>query len=70
MFISFQKSVTPSKSCLKGIQTSPNTDASRDLISDQIEALKIKNAVYCAIVLNEVLKELAAISQEHTVLCL
>ncbi len=33
-----------------------------------MEALKKKNAVYCALVLEEFLKELAAISQEHAVL--
>jgi len=51
-------------------QKSPAGSTSHDTIADQLEALKTKNAVYCAIVLDEVLKELAAISQEHAVLCL
>ena len=33
-----------------------------------IEALKAKNAVYCALVLEEFVKELAALSQEHAAL--
>lgn len=32
-----------------------------------LESMKTKNVVYCAIVLEEFLKELAAISQEHSV---
>ena len=32
-----------------------------------LEALRTKNMVYCAILLEEFLKELAAISQEHAV---
>lgn len=35
---------------------------------DKMESVKTKNAVYCALVLEEFLKELAAISQEHSVL--
>ena len=34
---------------------------------DPMEALKTKNAVYCALVLEEFLKELAAVAQEHAV---
>ena len=34
----------------------------------KMESVKTKNAVYCALVLEEFLKELAAISQEHAVL--
>ena len=33
----------------------------------QGEALRVKNAVYCAVIFPEFLKELAAISQEHAV---
>ncbi len=35
---------------------------------EKMESVKTKNAVYCALVLEEFLKELAAISQEHAVL--
>ena len=38
--------------------------------SDKMESVKTKNAVYCALVLEEFLKELAAISQEHAVISL
>ena len=37
-------------------------------IAEKMESVKTKNAVYCALVLEEFLKELAAISQEHAVL--
>ena len=33
----------------------------------QAEALRVKNAVYCAVVFCEFLKELAALAQEHAV---
>ena len=33
-----------------------------------METLKTKNAVYCALVLEEFVKELAALSQEHGVM--
>lgn len=33
----------------------------------QAEALRVKNAVYCAIIFCEFLKELAALAQEHAV---
>ena len=36
--------------------------------SNPIEALRTKNAVYCALVLEEFIKELSALSQEHAVL--
>ncbi len=42
------------------------TDGSASL-GDKMESVKTKNAVYCALVLEEFLKELAAISQEHAV---
>ena len=45
----------------KGPQQPPETH-------DKMESIKTKNAVYCALVLEEFLKELAAISQEHAVL--
>lgn len=32
------------------------------------ESVKTRNAVYCAIVLEEFVKELAALSQEHSIL--
>lgn len=35
---------------------------------DKAEAFKVKKVVFAAIVLEEFLKELAAISQEHSVL--
>ena len=35
--------------------------------ANDLETLKTKNAVYCALVLEEFVKELAAISQEHAV---
>lgn len=35
---------------------------------EKMESVKTKNAVYCALVLEEFLKELSAISQEHAVL--
>lgn len=35
---------------------------------NDLEVIRTKNAVYCAIILEEFLKELAAISQEHAVL--
>lgn len=38
--------------------------------NDKMESVKTKNAVYCALVLEEFLKELAAVSQEHAVLSL
>lgn len=34
----------------------------------QVESIKTRNAVYCAIVLEEFVKELAALTQEHAVL--
>ena len=34
----------------------------------QVESVKTRNAVYCAIVLEEFVKELAALSQEHALL--
>ena len=37
-------------------------------VAEKMESVKTKNAVYCALVLEEFLKELAAISQEHAVL--
>lgn len=33
----------------------------------QSEALRVKNAVYCAVIFSEFLKELAAIAQAHAV---
>lgn len=33
----------------------------------QNEALRVKNAVYCAVIFTEFMKELAAITQEHAV---
>ncbi|XP_018614439.2 FHF complex subunit HOOK-interacting protein 1B [Scleropages formosus] len=36
-------------------------------IEKQAEALRVKNAVYCAVIFPEFLKELAAIAQEHAV---
>lgn len=33
----------------------------------QAEALRVKNAVYCAVIFCEFLKELAALAQEHAV---
>ena len=35
--------------------------------SAEYQSLKTRNAVYCAVILDEFLKELAAISQEHAV---
>ena len=43
---------------------SPPPDGSQD----HMESVKTKNAVYCALVLEEFLKELAAVCQEHAVL--
>lgn len=37
--------------------------------ASQGESAKTRNAVYCAIVMEEFVKELAALSQEHSVLC-
>ena len=37
-------------------------------VAEKMESVKTKNAVYCALVLEEFLKELGAISQEHAVL--
>ena len=34
-------------------------------VAEQEASLKTKNAVYCALVLEEFLKELAAVAQEH-----
>ena len=50
-------------------KNSPGGTTSPEDMADQLEALKAKNAVYCAIVLDEVLKELSAISQEHAITC-
>lgn len=36
-------------------------------LEKQAEALRVKNAVYCAVVFSEFLKELAALAQEHAV---
>jgi hypothetical protein len=36
--------------------------------AQQVESVKTRNAVYCAIVLEEFVKELAALSQEHALL--
>ncbi len=36
--------------------------------TEKMESVKTKNAVYCALVLEEFLKELAALSQEHAAL--
>lgn len=36
-------------------------------LEKQAEALRVKNAVYCAVVFCEFLKELAAMAQEHAV---
>ncbi|XP_012994598.2 FTS and Hook-interacting protein homolog [Esox lucius] len=36
-------------------------------LEKQAEALRVKNAVYCAVVFTEFLKELAALAQEHAV---
>ncbi|KAK2905812.1 FHF complex subunit HOOK-interacting protein 1B [Channa argus] len=36
-------------------------------LEKQAEALRVKNAVYCAVIFSEFLKELAALAQEHTV---
>lgn len=33
------------------------------------ESQKTKNAVYCAVILEEFVKELAALAQEHAILC-
>ena len=38
-------------------------------VEANLELIRTKNAVYCAVVLDEFLKELAAISQEHAVVC-
>ena len=45
-----------------------NRAAEQATAGDKMESVKTKNAVYCALVLEEFLKELAAISQEHAVL--
>ena len=37
-------------------------------LDNPMDSPKIRNAVYCAIILDEFLKELAALSQEHSVL--
>lgn len=47
----------------KGQSPPPNAENP----ANSMEALKTKNAVYCALVLEEFLKELSAISQEHAV---
>ncbi|CAN0376945.1 unnamed protein product [Lampetra planeri] len=39
----------------------------RNIAEQQSEALRVKNAVYCAVVYAEFLKELAAVAQEHAV---
>ncbi|KAI2660733.1 FHF complex subunit HOOK interacting protein 1B [Labeo rohita] len=36
-------------------------------LEKQAEALRVKNAVYCAVIFSEFLKELAALTQEHAV---
>lgn len=36
-------------------------------LEKQVEALRVKNAVYCAVIFSEFLKELAALAQEHSV---
>ncbi|KAK7169241.1 hypothetical protein R3I93_005281 [Phoxinus phoxinus] len=36
-------------------------------LEKQAEALRVKNAVYCAVIFSEFLKELAALAQEHAV---
>uniref|UniRef100_A0A8C1M5P1 FHF complex subunit HOOK-interacting protein 1B n=1 Tax=Cyprinus carpio TaxID=7962 RepID=A0A8C1M5P1_CYPCA len=36
-------------------------------LEKQAEALRVKNAVYCAVIFSEFLKELAALAQEHSV---
>ena len=43
----------------------PSSSASG--LERQAEALRVKNAVYCAVVFSEFLKELAALAQEHAV---
>lgn len=52
----------------KGFRYFNRTDSPQDSEENPLEALKTKNAVYCAVVLDEFLKELAALSQEHAVL--
>jgi len=47
-------------------QSSPTSSAANKTSTPTLE-VRTKNAVYCAIVFKEFLKELAAISQEHLV---
>ncbi|XP_062389910.1 FHF complex subunit HOOK-interacting protein 1B isoform X2 [Sardina pilchardus] len=43
------------------------TSSTASSLERQAEALRVKNAVYCAVVFAEFLKELAALAQEHAV---
>ena len=54
----------------KGIRYINRTSHDPMSTNDKMESVKTKNAVYCALVLEEFLKEIAAISQEHAVLSL
>jgi len=51
----------------KGIRYVNQKPQDRTVISYS-ESLKTRNAVYCAIVLEEFVKELAALTQEHSIL--
>ena len=52
----------------KGIRYNNRQSPDHNSATEKMESVKTKNAVYCALVLEEFLKELAAISQEHAVL--
>lgn len=46
---------------------SSSSSAGASSLEKQAEALRVKNAVYCAVIFCEFLKELAALAQEHAV---
>ena len=63
-----RKSVTAAeKQKLNTIRESGMMSATGGSSNAQYEFLRNKNAVYCAVVFEEFLKELAAITQEHAV---
>ncbi|XP_028913608.1 FTS and Hook-interacting protein [Ornithorhynchus anatinus] len=57
----------PVLQALAGPGPPPAPPAARGPAERQSEALRVKNAVYCAVIFPEFLKELAAISQAHAV---
>lgn len=51
----------------QGLHALSGASLARPSAEKQSEALRVKNAVYCAVIFSEFLKELAAIAQAHAV---